>query len=299
VLQDPETHLWQPLQEFLTNHALLVAEEEEENEEEEESSSSSSSSSSRRCGRRQARQKGSIATAAGAATAIGACVPLRRLVKLCIMSWLLAEALTWTGIMDLGDNSDAASRRRRQEPLLLLLFRQVLERFQRFWKLDSKSARVQDWWRSVIENPKRLWTPLETRLEPRYQWAVGATVGMIASPTLWPLSRSLAMLGLYAYALGETNRFLRHQQGIVWYDDDDDVDDKTSCNDNLHTWMSHLDEALEQWRQMVRMTIDNPVHAFESIRHTVDTKLRKDLSMPLNVEKGFFFGLVLGMIVGI
>jgi hypothetical protein len=125
------------------------------------------------------------AAAAASPTSLAVLLQPLRLCKLTLVAWLLAEVLDHMGIL----HEDTPTVLRSQ--------------FHRVWydlqpKLSDLTSRVQRLWGQVT--PERIQS-----LPPKYQFAMGSSLGMIASPLLVTMTASLWQPALLLYGLAEVN----------------------------------------------------------------------------------------------
>jgi hypothetical protein len=119
-----------------------------------------------------------------------------RLLKLSVAAWVLAEILDQFGILNEYTPSILKSQFHR-------VWYDVQPKFHRVWydvqpKVQAGHEKLGQWWSTTTQ--ERL-----PGMPPKYQFAIGASLGMIASPLLATVTFSLWQPAVLLYGLSELN----------------------------------------------------------------------------------------------
>ena len=141
-----------------------------------------------------------------------------RILKILLSCMVLAEVVGISGILDEDEPTIAASVASSSKRTAKTL----QTRWSRFWKTTGK-PHMEEWntgfrnWctqarqsggllrLSTWQHPRKVWKAIQ-ELPQRYQFAVGAAFGMIASPIGWAIGKSLLKTGLVVYVISELNQ---------------------------------------------------------------------------------------------
>ena len=127
---------------------------------------------------------------------------------------------------------------------------------------------------------------LQDQLEPKYQWALGATAGFVLSP--FALSLGWTVLGWSAgiYILAEIHHLLKTHIDDYYY--------------SLKKWDNPIiyavDDGLEDMRRFVDKAISAPKETLLAMRDDIDERI--DFDFPPHTQKGLLFGAIVGVITG-
>lgn len=209
-----------------------------------------------------------------------------RIIQICLISWFVSETISLMGIGE----SVVATKVRKLKAIPNLLDR-ALDAVQRFFvqsRPDRFAKRIQNW-------------------KAKHQWAVGAALGLILSPAVWPLGRQAVKLSVLAYIVGEINFHINELSGqnerYRYQYRTTRERSLTGFRRKRQRWTVRLGVAVEQWRKTVRAIVMDPWRAAKAIRDNLDVQLTwmENLleGLPPHVLQGFIGGTIIGLFTAI
>lgn len=210
-----------------------------------------------------------------------------KLARLSVTALVVAEALNYFGVLE---DPELAKEKIRQA------FREARMEFHEL-RGDLRGS-AQSWWKSARspggilhgstwKSPASLKRKIAA-MEPKHQFAFGATVGFALSPFCWCVATQLIQSAAAVYLTSEANHILKTSSGKSAMDRIGDMV-QGNLGDSLET-------GLETVRSFVRRTMSNPATLLESIPESLDRFVPQDGLTP-NTKRGLLLGLVVGVAV--
>ena len=173
-----------------------------------------------------------------------------RILKLSIAAWCLAEFLDYCGIVTNG-SSDSSSTKEETTSRLQAQLHRLWYRAQP--KVQEVQTKVQRWWTNHPEIVQLLrpstWSSKEQLskaledLPAKYQFAMGASLGMITSPILWSVSSSVFPPLAVLCGLAELNHRFK-QQNPAFH-----LKHYTGGDNTIGATIDHYLEQCQAWMQ--------------------------------------------------
>ena len=204
-----------------------------------------------------------------------------RIVRFSVVALILAEVLDSLGVLE---NPQAAKQR------IVKAFKQAKENvnvpnLQSKTKIWWKQARQEEGgllrlstWSSPSNLPKRM-----ANWQPKHQFFVGATIGLLFSQFVWSVASQGLQLGVVVYALSELNELVKRQSGKS-------VTEQFGSN-KLST---QVQDGLESVRSAVRKTAQNPLLIMETIPELIEQIVPE---IPPGTKTGFLGGIAAGIVI--
>lgn len=253
ALDDPRTNLWDPFQSFVSKQTQVAKERQE------------------------------IVVHQDPKQAASLLINPGRFLKLSIAAWIVAEVLYKFGFFDnpagVGKTLQQVWKEHAEEPL-----EEVQYHVKKWWQGErGKGGFLHP---STYRDLSLLFQRIQN-FAPRYQFALGACIGMAVSPIVWCLAIKAIQATVIVYVLSEVNEYWR---------------DNSSVGDSLIEVLGFrgkggdsINDFLDHVREGIRSTVLYPDKFWADTRES----LQEDSvdGPPANTKQGFVFGTIIGVIV--
>jgi hypothetical protein len=198
-----------------------------------------------------------------------------RILQLATLSFIVSEALNRAGFFDNSLDTNG--------------HRMLSTRLKTTWKniqspLLLWQHRIQSWWQS------KTWRhPIHSlqRLQPKHQFAVGTTVGVVCGPFVWCVLSRVLQYTSVAYILAEANQYCK-------------VQSDASLVEHVGSWVcitGSVLETVEQTLESVRMTLRNTFRHPRILVGDLNHKLSIVDDIPQDVKLGLVLGIAAGLLM--
>jgi hypothetical protein len=202
-----------------------------------------------------------------------------RIVRLSVVAFVIAELLDYFGVLE----NPQVTRER------------IVKAIKEHANVPSLKLKTKNWWlqarsengilsRSTWTDPSALSKKMAT-WQPKHQFAVGASIGLMFSQFIWSVVGKALKLGLVVYVFSELNDLVKRKSGksVV-----EQIDSKHS---------TRAQNALDRVRSAFHQVLEDPVLIRENLADLTESIVPRDRRPPQGTLVGLLAGIVGGVVI--
>lgn len=202
-----------------------------------------------------------------------------RIVRLSVVALIVAELLDYYGVLE----NPHVTRER------------IVKAFKEHANVPNLKSKTKNWWdkarsengiltRSVWTDPSALSKKMAT-WQPKHQFAVGASVGLMISQFFWSVVGKGLKLGLVVYVFSELNELVKRKSG------------KSVVEQIDSEHATRVQNALNRVRSAFHQVLDDPTLIRENIADIVESIVPRERLPPQGTMVGLLAGIMGGVVI--